>query len=102
MISKKSPKLESEVIDTVSIRRNDTQEEWQLDVRKASIGPDSIDIRSLYSESKMFTWDPGFTSTASCTSAITYIDGGAGQLLYRGYPIEQLAAHSGSEVATRP
>ncbi len=94
MMSKKLPKLESEVIDTVSIRRNGTQEEWQLDVRKASIGPDSIDIRSLYSESKMFTWDPGFTSTASCTSAITYIDGGAGQLLYRGYPIEQLAEHS--------
>ncbi len=94
MKSKKPPKLESEIIDTVSLRRNSTQEEWQLDVRKASIGPDSIDIRKLYGDSKMFTWDPGFTSTASCTSAITYIDGGAGQLLYRGYPIEQLAEHS--------
>jgi len=94
MKSKKPPKLESEVIDTVSIQRNGTQEEWQFDVRKASIGPDVIDIRKLYSESKMFTWDPGFTSTASCTSAITYIDGGAGKLLYRGYPIEQLAEHS--------
>ena len=94
MKSKKLPKLESEIIDTVSLRRNSTQEEWQLDVRKASIGPDSIDIRKLYGDSKMFTWDPGFTSTASCTSAITYIDGGAGQLLYRGYPIEQLAEQS--------
>ncbi len=94
MKRKKLPKLESEIIDTVSLRRNNTQEEWQLDVRKASIGPDSIDIRKLYGDSKMFTWDPGFTSTASCTSAITYIDGGAGQLLYRGYPIEQLAEHS--------
>ncbi len=94
MKRKKLPKLESEIIDTVSLRRNNTQEEWQLDVRKASIGPDSIDIRRLYGDSKMFTWDPGFTSTASCTSAITYIDGGAGQLLYRGYPIEQLAEHS--------
>lgn len=65
-----------------------------MNVRKATIGPDTVDIRSLYSESKMFTYDPGFTSTASCTSAITYIDGGAGQLLYRGYPIEQLAAQS--------
>ena len=65
-----------------------------MNVRKATIGPDVVDIRSLYSESKMFTYDPGFTSTASCTSAITYIDGGAGQLLYRGYPIEQLAAQS--------
>jgi citrate synthase len=94
MNSKKLPKLESEIIDTVSLRRNGTQEEWQLDVRKASIGPDAIDIRKLYGDSKMFTWDPGFTSTASCTSAITYIDGGAGQLLYRGYPIEQLAEQS--------
>jgi citrate synthase len=94
MNSKKLPKLESEIIDTVSLRRNSTQEEWQFDVRKATLGPDSIDIRKLYGDSKMFTWDPGFTSTASCTSAITYIDGGAGQLLYRGYPIEQLAAES--------
>lgn len=94
MNSNKTPKLESEVIDTVSIRRNGTKEEWQLDVRKASVGPDVIDIRGLYRDSKMFTWDPGFTSTGSCTSAITYIDGNAGKLLYRGYPIEQLAAHS--------
>jgi len=94
MRKNKPPKLESEIIDTVSVRRNSTQEEWQLDVRKATIGPDSVDIRSFYSESKMFTYDPGFTSTASCTSAITYIDGAAGQLLYRGYPIEQLAAQS--------
>ena len=94
MNKKKLPKLESETIDTVSMRRNGTQEEWQFDVRKATLGPDSIDIRKLYADSKMFTWDPGFTSTASCTSAITYIDGGAGQLLYRGYPIEQLAEHS--------
>ena len=94
MKKNKPPKLESEIIDTVSIRRSDTQEEWQMNVRKPTIGPDVVDIRSLYSESKMFTYDPGFTSTASCTSAITYIDGGAGQLLYRGYPIEQLAAQS--------
>lgn len=58
-----------------------------------SIGPDVIDIRSLYGKTGMFTYDPGFLSTASCNSKITYIDGDAGVLLYRGYPIEELAAH---------
>src|SRR4051812_8709617 len=56
-----------------------------------TIGPDVIDIRKLYGQSGMFTYDPGFLSTASCSSSITYIDGDAGVLLYRGYPIEQLA-----------
>ena len=58
-----------------------------------SIGPDVMDIRTLYGKSGMFTYDPGFLSTASCNSNITYIDGDAGVLLYRGYPIEQLAEH---------
>jgi citrate synthase len=61
---------------------------------EGSVGPDVIDIRKLYSESGMFTYDPGFTSTASCQSAITYIDGDKGILLHRGYPIDQLAEHS--------
>ncbi len=56
-----------------------------------SIGPDVIDIRTLYGKTGMFTYDPGFLSTASCSSKITYIDGDEGVLLYRGYPIEQLA-----------
>ncbi len=56
-----------------------------------SIGPDVIDIRKLYGQTGMFTYDPGFLSTASCQSGITYIDGDKGELLYRGYPIEQLA-----------
>ena len=60
-------------------------------VLSGSIGPEVIDIRSLYAKSGMFTYDPGFLSTASCNSSITYIDGDAGVLLYRGYPIEQLA-----------
>ena len=60
-------------------------------VDKGSIGPDVIDISKLYSETGKFTYDPGFTSTASCKSTITYIDGEEGVLLYRGYPIEQLA-----------
>ena len=60
----------------------------------ASVGPDVIDIRKLYAETGMFTYDPGFTSTGSCQSAITYIDGDEGILLHRGYPIDQLAEHS--------
>ncbi|MEY3381805.1 MAG: hypothetical protein RL468_2403 [Pseudomonadota bacterium] len=62
-----------------------------LPVYQGSIGPDVIDIRKLYGQSGMFTYDPGFLSTASCQSSITYIDGDKGELLYRGYPIEQLA-----------
>src|SRR3954465_4820728 len=65
----------------------------EFPVLSGSTGPDVVDIRPLYSKSGMFTYDPGFLSTASCTSAITYIDGDAGILLYRGYPIEQLAEH---------
>ena len=60
-------------------------------VRQASIGPEVIDIGALYRETDRFTFDPGFTSTASCESKITYIDGDEGVLLHRGYPIEQLA-----------
>ncbi|TAK52235.1 MAG: citrate (Si)-synthase [Betaproteobacteria bacterium] len=58
-----------------------------------SVGPEVVDIRSLYGKAGVFTYDPGFMSTASCNSTITYIDGDAGVLLYRGYPIEQLAVH---------
>ncbi|CAN5513367.1 citrate synthase [soil metagenome] len=60
-------------------------------VMTGSVGPDVIDISKLYAQTGMFTYDPGFTSTGSCESKITYIDGDAGILLYRGYPIEQLA-----------
>jgi citrate synthase len=62
-----------------------------LPVYQGSVGPDVIDIRKLYAQTGMFTYDPGFMSTAACQSAITYIDGDKGELLYRGYPIEQLA-----------
>jgi citrate synthase len=62
-----------------------------LPVYQGNIGPDVVDIRKLYAQTGMFTYDPGFLSTASCQSAITYIDGDKGELLYRGYPIEQLA-----------
>ena len=61
---------------------------FEMPVYQGSIGPDVIDIRKLYGQTGMFTYDPGFLSTASCQSAITYIDGDKGELLYRGYPIE--------------
>jgi citrate synthase len=66
----------------------------EFPVRHGSIGPDVADIRKLYGATGMFTYDPGFTSTASCESKITYIDGDVGMLLHRGYPIEQLAEQS--------
>ena len=65
----------------------------EFPVMKGTVGPDVVDIRTLYGKTGMFTYDPGFLSTASCQSRITYIDGDKGELLYRGYPIEQLAAH---------
>ncbi|MDG1727803.1 MAG: citrate synthase [Emcibacteraceae bacterium] len=67
---------------------------YELPIYAGSTGPDVLDISKLYAETDMFTFDPGFTSTASCESSITYIDGGKGELLYRGYPIEQLAEKS--------
>jgi citrate synthase len=69
-------------------------EEFALPVLKGSVGPDVVDIRKLYGQSGLFTYDPGFTSTASCESALTYIDGDEGVLLHRGYPIGHLAEHS--------
>jgi citrate synthase len=66
----------------------------ELPIRSGSIGPDVIDIGNVFRDTGMFTYDPGFTSTANCSSRITYIDGEKGELLYRGYPIEQLAEHS--------
>lgn len=65
-----------------------------LPVYGGSVGPDVVDIRKFYAETGAFTYDPGFTSTASCESQITYIDGDEGVLLYRGYPIDQLAEKS--------
>jgi len=68
--------------------------DYDYAVLKGSVGPDVIDIRKLYGQTGMFTFDPGFTSTASCESALTYIDGDEGVLLHRGYPIGQLAEQS--------
>ena len=66
---------------------------FDLPVKKGSLGPDVVDIGHLYRDAGIFTYDPGFTSTAACESEITFIDGDEGILLYRGYPIDQLAEH---------
>ncbi|HEY8248828.1 MAG TPA: citrate synthase [Hyphomicrobium sp.] len=66
----------------------------QMPLRSGTMGPDVIDVGKLYRDTGCFTYDPGFTSTANCMSRITYIDGDAGVLLYRGYPIDQLAEQS--------
>ena len=71
-----------------------SNQQSHLPVRSGSIGPDVIDVGRLYRDTGCFTYDPGFTSTANCSSKITYIDGDKGVLLYRGYPIEQLAEKS--------
>ena len=67
---------------------------YDLPVFSPTVGPDVIDIRKLYAQAGVFTYDPGFTSTASCDSTITFIDGDKGELLHRGYPIDQLAGKS--------
>ncbi len=67
---------------------------FEFPILEGTVGPEVIDIRSLYAKTGMFTYDPGFTSTAACDSTITYIDGDKGELMYRGYPIQQLAEHS--------
>ena len=76
---------------SVKLVFSDGSPEVTLPVLPGSVGPEVIDISTLYKKTGKFTYDPGFLSTASCKSAITYIDGAAGKLLYRGYPIEELA-----------
>ncbi len=73
---------------------NRTGQNWDFPILTGSLGPDVVDLRRFYAETGMFTFDPGYTSTASCESTITFIDGEEGVLLHRGYPIEQLAAKS--------
>ena len=81
--------IPSDVKATLSF--SDGSASMDLPIYKGTIGPDVLDIRKLYAQTGMFTYDPGFLSTSSCNSTITYIDGDKGELLYRGYPIEQLA-----------
>lgn len=79
---------------TVTLTDNLTGKEVEFDVLSPVMGPKTIDIRRLYKELGYFTYDPGYLATASCSSAITYLDGDEGTLMYRGYPIEQLAEKS--------
>lgn len=82
--------MSSKRIATLSI----DGKEYKLPLISPSIGPDAVDIRKLYSLANLFTFDPGFTSTAACDSTITFIDGEKGKLLYRGYPVHELAEKS--------
>ena len=83
------------VLDSKSTAKlNIDDKEFELPIFSPNLGPDVVDIRKLYGQADVFTYDPGFTSTASCESAITFIDGEKGELLYRGYPIDQLAEKS--------
>jgi citrate synthase len=66
---------------------------YSFPVYDGTIGPEVLDVSKLYAEAGIFTYDPGYTSTGSCESKITYIDGDKGVLLYRGYPIADLAEH---------
>jgi citrate synthase len=79
---------------TYQLTNPGTGDKVDLPVRVPTVGPSVIDIGGLYRDQGIFTFDPGFTSTASCESSITYIDGDEGVLLYRGYPVEQLAEQS--------
>ena len=79
---------------TVTLTDNSTGKSVTLPVSAGTIGPDVIDIRKLYAETGMFTFDPGYGATGSCVSGLTYIDGEEGILLHRGYAIEDLAEKS--------
>ncbi len=79
---------------TVTLIDNETGKKYELPIIDGTIGPRVIDIRKLYAETGMFTYDPGFTSTAACDSGLTYIDGDKGVLLHRGYSIKELALKS--------
>jgi citrate synthase len=81
--------------ETVTVIDNKTGRRVELPLRKSTLGPDAVDMNRFLKETGYFSYDPGFLSTASCQSSLTYLNGEQGMLLYRGYPIEQLAEHSG-------
>ncbi len=89
-----SDKTNSTETDNFTLTDNATGKSWNLPAQTGVMGNRLVDIKKLYGETGTLTYDPGFTSTASCRSSITYIDGENGILLHRGYPIEQLAKHS--------
>src|ERR1700676_1252322 len=82
------------VSGSMTLTDNATGKSIDLPVLEGSVGPRVIDVRKLYAQTGFFTYDPGFMATAACRSSITYIDGDEGILLYRGYPIQELADKS--------
>src|SRR3989449_10186693 len=82
------------VTGSMTLTEDATGKSVKLPVIEGSIGPKVIDVRKLYAQTGYFTYDPGFMATAACRSSITYIDGDEGVLLYRGFPIEELASNS--------
>jgi citrate synthase len=94
MATKSGAKTEPQSKDKVTLTDHRSGKSFDLPVLDGTLGPSVIDVRKLYTDHGFFTYDPGFGSTGSCQSKITYIDGENGVLLYRGYPIEELAEHS--------
>jgi citrate synthase len=89
-----SPKPSREAAGRMTLTDHRSGASWELDVFDGTLGPSVVDVQNFFAKSGHFTFDPGFTSTGSCESRITFIDGEAGVLLHRGYPIEELAAES--------
>jgi citrate synthase len=87
-------KAPSATADSFTLTDNRSGQSWELPIFDGSEGPSVMDVRKFYADTRMFTYDPGFTSTGSCESKITFIDGEKGVLLHRGYRIEDLAEHS--------
>ncbi len=92
--TKAGPAKTSARQDTMTMIDNRNGKQFTYPILKGTVGPEVVDIRKFYADTGLFTYDPGYGSTGSCTSTITYIDGEAGVLEYRGYPIEQLAEKS--------
>jgi citrate synthase len=93
-MQKPAPAAKKATQETVTLIDNATGKRFELPVIPGTIGPKVIDVRKLYADTGYFTYDPGYTSTGSCESKITYIDGDVGVLMHRGYKIEELAEHS--------
>jgi citrate synthase len=93
-MSKTTKAAKASAGNSVTMTDNATGQSWDLPIIEGTTGPRVVDVRKFYADTSMFTYDPGFTSTGSCDSAITFIDGDKGILLHRGYKIEDLAEHS--------
>jgi citrate synthase len=94
MVTSTAKRTEPVTKNSVTVTDNSTGKSFELPIMDGTLGPRVIDVRKLYTDHGFFTYDPGFTSTGSCESQITYIDGEQGILLHRGYPIQELAEHS--------